>query len=394
MKKLKYKVLGISRNPEESHRQASFLELFYDLCFVAAIAYGATELHHSLAEGHIVDGLISFVAVFFGVWWTWLNYTWYASAYDTDDIPFRIATLIQIIGALIIASGVNLAFKEFDFSIITIGYFVIRISQIYLWIKSAYHDPERKGTSYRYAIGLALAMVGWVTMYFFNDWPLWAWLPMCLFELMVPFWAENKTPTPWHPHHMAERYSLFTIIVLGESVVAATQGLQLAISDTDVNLVEFIPTIFGGLLLLFSMWWIYFFKPSHPILEENKVPVLWGYGHFFIFASGTAVGAALVVAFEHVVHPDHLSDLQVGMFIGMSVIIYLFMVWLLIWRHQIKSILLFGLTLVCALLILASLLTSYSVLCMGISTSLLVVFLELKERKGYWNNGTRRNTLE
>jgi low temperature requirement protein LtrA len=193
---------------------------------------------------------------------------------------------------------------------------------------------------------------------------------------------------------MAERYSLFTIIVLGESVVAATQGLQLAISDTDVNLVEFIPTIFGGLLLLFSMWWIYFFKPSHPILEENKVPVLWGYGHFFIFASGTAVGAALVVAFEHVVHPDHLSDLQVGMFIGMSVIIYLFMVWLLIWRHQIKSILLFGLTLVCALLILASLLTSYSVLCMGISTSLLVVFLELKERKGYWNNGTRRNTLE
>ena len=382
--KSEYKVLNISRNPNESHRQASFLELFYDLCFVAAISYGASELHHSLFEGHIFSGVISFIAVMFAIWWAWLNYTWYSSAYDTEDVPFRLATLIQIIGALVIASGVHKAFKEFDFSIVTIGYFITRISQVYLWIKVAFHDLERQNTAFRYATGLITAMIGWGLMYYFNSWPLWAWIPMCLYELLVPFWAENKKPTPWHPHHMAERYGLFTIIVLGESVIAATHGLEIAIESSGVNFSELLPTIGGGLMLLFSMWWIYFFKPSHSLLERNKVPVFWGYGHFFVFAAITGIGAALVVAFEHIADPEHLSDLQVNFFIAISTILFLVMVWLLIWRHQRRKSLLLGLILLCTFLILASLWAPYPVLFMGLSTSILVLFIEIKESKGYW----------
>lgn len=108
----------LSRNPNESHRQSSFLELFFDLCFVVAIAQAATELHHAISQNHILDGVLGFFMVFFAIWWAWMNFTWFASAYDNDDTIFRIGTFIQIIGALVLAAGVAKGFKEQEYSII------------------------------------------------------------------------------------------------------------------------------------------------------------------------------------------------------------------------------------------------------------------------------------
>jgi low temperature requirement protein LtrA len=99
------------RSPEEAHRAATPLELFFDLVFVVAVAQAGLALHHSLAEGHILEGIIGYTAVFFAIWWAWMNFTWFASAYDCNDVPYRVATFVQLAGALILAAGVPQAFE-------------------------------------------------------------------------------------------------------------------------------------------------------------------------------------------------------------------------------------------------------------------------------------------
>ena len=90
----------IARSPHEAHRTATPLELFFDLVFVVAIAQAASGLHHAVAELHALDGLIGYLMVFFAIWWAWMAFTWFASAYDCDDVPYRLLVFVQIAGAL------------------------------------------------------------------------------------------------------------------------------------------------------------------------------------------------------------------------------------------------------------------------------------------------------
>ena len=101
-----------ARDPAESHRAATPLELLYDLCFVVAIAQAAASLHHAMAEGHAAQGLLGFMLVFFAIWWAWMGFAWFASAFDTDDVPYRLKVLVQIVGVLVLAAGVKRAFEH------------------------------------------------------------------------------------------------------------------------------------------------------------------------------------------------------------------------------------------------------------------------------------------
>ena len=86
------------RDPDEAHRSSTPLELLFDLCFVVAVAQAAGALHHDLSAGEIGHGLVSYLVVFFTIWWPWMNFTWFASAYDTDDVAYRLLTFVQIAG--------------------------------------------------------------------------------------------------------------------------------------------------------------------------------------------------------------------------------------------------------------------------------------------------------
>src|SRR5262245_18496955 len=88
-----------ARGTDEAHRVSTPLERFVDLCFVVAVAQASARLHHALVEGHLAQALLGYPMVFFAIWWAWMNFTWFASAYDTDDVPYRVAVLVQIVGA-------------------------------------------------------------------------------------------------------------------------------------------------------------------------------------------------------------------------------------------------------------------------------------------------------
>ena len=107
-----------ARDRAEAHRTSTPLELLFDLCFVVAIAQAGSELHHGLAAGHVFDAVRGYLLVFFAIWWAWMNFTWFASAYDSDDVPYRLAVFAQMAGALIIAAGVPRAFERQAFGVV------------------------------------------------------------------------------------------------------------------------------------------------------------------------------------------------------------------------------------------------------------------------------------
>lgn len=113
--------------------------------------------------------------------------------------------------------------------------------------------------------------------------------------MLVPWWAERAGEISWHPHHITERYGLFTIIVIGESVLAATLAIQAAVDGGSIP-ASLLTVIGAAPVILFAIWWLSFSRPTHRVLTSNRRAFLWGYGHYFVFGSAAAAVLVLAVA--------------------------------------------------------------------------------------------------
>ena len=158
------------RDPQESHRASTPLELFFDLCFVVAVAAAAATLHHDLTLDHL-DGLVGYAMVFFAIWWAWVNYSWFASAYDTDDIVFRLLTFVVMTGVLVVAAGTPRAAEDQDFGMLVVGYVIMRLAMVPLWLRVAREHPGARRTAQRYAVGITVIQALWIlrTIFFGHD---------------------------------------------------------------------------------------------------------------------------------------------------------------------------------------------------------------------------------
>ncbi len=358
-----------ARSPHEAHRAATPLELFFDLVFVVAIAQAASSLHHAVSEAHVAHGLAGYLMVFFAIWWAWINFTWFASAYDCDDVPYRLMVFVQMTGALIIAAGVPAMFEGHGSTTVTLGYVVMRSAVVAQWLRAASADPLRRKTAHRYALGISTLQIAWLGLLFLPDVWLAGFLILVVFEVLVPVWAERAAPTPWHPHHIAERYGLLTLIVLGESILAAMIAVQSALAGGE-RLAALAPTIVGGLLVVCSMWWVYFDRPVHDLLTNFRKVFLWGYGHYAVFASAAAVGAGLAVNVDYVTGHSKISAVVAGYAVAIPAAAYLSCLWLLHDRPEYRRTRAFGpLT---AVLILLSPFTGHGVLMTGLVLAALV----------------------
>lgn len=313
------------RDPDEWHRASTPLELLFDLTFVVAVAQAGTQLHHALAAGHAGHAVAGYVLVFFGIWWAWVNFTWFASAYDTDDVPYRLLTLLQMGGVLVFAAGIPLAFEHFDFTIVVIGYVVMRLALVTQWLRAAAEHPAGRAATLRYAGGVTLVQLCWVGR---------LWLPglvgvigfvvLVAAELAVPAWAEFAgRSTPWHPDHITERYGLFTIIVLGEAVAATMTAVQQAMAAGGVSGGLLFAAV-AGLVLVFVLWWSYF-KHASPrqVRQSLRVTFAWAYAHYAVFAAVAALGAGLQVVIGTVRHETPVSPVFAAFTVALPAAIFL-----------------------------------------------------------------------
>ncbi|MDN5873043.1 MAG: low temperature requirement protein A [Sinobacteraceae bacterium] len=283
------------RDIHELHRTATPLELLFDLTFVVAIALAAAELHHGLAEHHVFSAYAGFLGAFFGIWWAWVNYTWYASAYDNDDIAFRLLTMVQMVGVLVFAVGIPGIFDGQWEGVIG-GYVLMRLALVVQWLLAAHGDRQRRRTCLRYAIGVSIVQVLWVAWLWVPD--AWSGIALAVFvvgELLVPGWAERAERTPWHPHHIAERFGLLVIITLGECVLGAANAIA-SLWRVDGWSGDLALVGMASMLLILCLWWMYFQLPSGAALQRHREwAFAWGYGHFFLFLGLAAMGAGLEV---------------------------------------------------------------------------------------------------
>ena len=323
-----------ARATDEPHRVSSPLELLFDLTFVVAIAGLTAQLGHAIAAGHVLAELAPFFQVFFAIWWAWMNFTWFASSYDTDDVPYRLLTMVQMAGVLVLAAGVPAAFEDSDFRVVTLGYLVMRIGLVAQWVRAGLEDPASRATAFRYAAGITVVQALWLLRLVLAEagvLPEASLLPvfvvLVVLELAVPPWAERTRRTSWHAHHIAERYGLFTIILLGESVFAASTGVQAAFAAGGLG-TSFVTISLGGLVLLFALWWLYFLEPSgRGLADYRDRSYLWGYAHYGIFAALAAVGAGLEVAVEQTAHHLEVSAVAVAYAVAVPVGGFLLLLW-------------------------------------------------------------------
>src|SRR6185437_5337394 len=227
-----WKLPMTGRDTAEPHRSSTPLELLFDLTFVVAVGRVAAELAHSIAADQLWHGLASYLMVFFAIWWAWVNFTWFASAFDTDDVGYRMLTLLQMAGVLVVAASVPPAFEHNDLTGVVIGYVIMRIALVAQRLRAAVQDPDHRRTALRYARAVTVLQVCWVLRLLLPDeLGAPAFVLLVLLEVLVPAWAERFESTSWHPGHIAERHGLFTLIVLGESVLAASNALAVAYAE-------------------------------------------------------------------------------------------------------------------------------------------------------------------
>ncbi len=178
-----------------------------------------------------------FLQVFFAIWWAWMNFTWFASSFDTDDVPYRLLTLVQMAGVLVLAAGVPAASTDDDFAPSRSATRSCGSVSSPSGFGRAARSLRSRATARRYVLGITLAEVAWVLRWRSTRpacCPAWSGPGLLRARRLragVPLWAERARPTNWHPHHIAERYGLFAIILLGEGVLAASMGFDEALAE-------------------------------------------------------------------------------------------------------------------------------------------------------------------
>ncbi|MCK0116340.1 low temperature requirement protein A [Isoptericola sp. S6320L] len=328
------------RDPAQTHRAATPLELLFDLVFVVAFAVAGEQAAHLIAEGHVPAGVIGFAFAVFAIVWAWINFTWFASAFDTDDWLYRLTTMVQMIGVVVLALGLPEMFRsidggqQVDNEVMVAGYVVMRLAMLAQWLRVARQSPTYRPVALVYATALVVAQLGWVLL---------AVLPvsvgqffllgagMVLVETAGPVLGERRPVadasgrrgTPWHPHHVAERYGLLIIITLGEGVIGTVASLSAVVEHSGWS-VDAVLVCVAGVALTFGLWWTYFLTPAGDLLARHRGRSFgWGYGHLVVFGSLAAVGAGLHVVAYWLEGEAHLSDVGALLAVAVPVLVFL-----------------------------------------------------------------------
>jgi len=307
----------LGRDPDEAHRQATSLELLFDLTFVVAFGIAGEQFAHLYADAHYAAGLLAFSFATFAIVWAWISYSWFASAFGTEDWVFRLLTMLQMVGVVVLALGLPQMFHAVDAGhhlgneVMVGGYVVMRVAMVFQWLRAARGDSAYRAACLAYAVGISIAQCGWVVMAVARPSLAQATalaLVLIAFEFTTPWFAERRRGgTPWHAGHIAERYGLLTIITLGEGVIGTVASLS-AVVDEHGWSVEAVLVALAGTGLTFGLWWMYFIVPSEQVLTRYRNRALgWGYGHIPLFGALAATGAGLHVAAFYIDGDAHIA---------------------------------------------------------------------------------------
>ncbi len=296
----------VGRDPHEPGRVATPLELLYDLCFAVAFGIAGSQFAHYFSEHSYGIALTGFAFAVFAICWTWIQFSWFASAFDPDDWLYRVTVMVQMVGVVVVALGLPVAFHSMheghglDIRVMVSGYVVIRLAQLANWFRLYLQAPEYRSACIRNIAAVLVSQALWLALAFAHlDLATMAWLLpiLIVLETTGPIIGEGRGEgTPWHSHHITERFSLLAIITLGEGVIGTVASVNAAQAGVKWTW-EPVVLIVSGLLLVFGMWWVYFIVPwAEVIVERPRSRFVFSYGHILVLGTIAGTGATLHIA--------------------------------------------------------------------------------------------------
>jgi low temperature requirement protein LtrA len=274
---------------QEGHRQATWLELFYDLVFVVAVG----QLGHRLASHHDAAGVWAFIGLFVPLWWTWASYTFYADRYDTDDLGQRVLAVAQMVSITLMAASIG---AEDSLTSFAVAFVLAWLVLLAMYWRAYRHIADSRELVGGYVQGFATGLAFWVVSIWVpgpTKYVLWA-VGLAI-QLYTPWRVrEIQKKVPLSVSHLPERFGLFTILVLGEAFVAVVGALS-------HGHWEFALTVGGilGVLVASAMWWLYFDNQEGRVVRRRKgqrkawQPTVWIYSHLPLVIAITSMGIGL-----------------------------------------------------------------------------------------------------
>ncbi len=279
-------------------RAVGWLELFYDLVYVATLI----QVGNFLSDNLTLLGFGQFLVMMFVVWWAWTGETIYQNRFVSDDWLHRLLIFIQIAGVATIGLSVSEAFGELSVQF-TIGYVLVRLVMIVLYIRAYTAHAASRSQSVNFIIGFGGAIAIWLGALFLPEAYHWAaWLVAIVFEIV--FFSRSTLLAERNQwgidiHHAVERFGIFTIIVLGEAFVKVLEDSQGAALGADQILFGIV-----GLVVLYSLWWLYFSDTAGMVWDKLSAvkAITWGYGHLVLSIGLVAFGVAVKKLFAETIH--------------------------------------------------------------------------------------------
>jgi low temperature requirement protein LtrA len=247
----------------------------------------------------------------------------------------RVATMVQMVGVIVLALGLQPAFASIDHGdvlnnhVMVAGYVVMRVPMVFLWARAARHDPPRRQAAMAYIWTISISQTCWVLLAVV-DLPIRETFAIAAaligVEMLGPYLAERRYGgTPWHAHHIAERYGLLVIITLGEGIIGTVASINAVVHGAQGWSVEAGVVAFAGVGLIFATWWTYFAIPWADVLAVHRErSFVWGYGHIVVFAALAAIGGGLHVAASYLDHETAIGLTGTVLATAIPVAIYIF----------------------------------------------------------------------
>jgi low temperature requirement protein LtrA len=288
-----------------SERRTSPIELLWDLVFVFAV----TQVS-ALLSGHLSwSGLGRAMIVLALVWWAWSAFVWAVNAQEEETPILRVILLAGMVLVFIAGLAIPRAFGP-QARLFAFAYSGVRLLHLGL-----YADAARRGQASARAIagfgatvlaGIALLIVG----SFLGGWHRDVlWSAAVAIDYAGPGWLTRERLRGLQElavAHFAERYALFVIICLGESIVAIGVGA----SGRALN-AERVAAVTLGLLTIAGLWWTYFERSASLAEERIRAqanPVLaaadaYSYLHLLLVAGIIIFAVGVKLSIAHAASP-------------------------------------------------------------------------------------------
>ncbi|VAV91356.1 Low temperature requirement protein A [hydrothermal vent metagenome] len=256
-------------------RHATWLELFFDLIFVVAIAKAAHVLQYQHNGQISAITYLKYLLILIPVWWAWVGATLYANRFAGDDLVQRLLSFAQMFCVIILAAHINTDFDSY-YEGFLFSYLAIRLLTIAMYVRASTKMPKTRHVSNYLALAFGAGALISLSSLLFDGVLRYVILYAGIgFDMLMPLLAKKRLRTvPVHAHHLPERFGLLTIILLGESILSLANSFDIL----SWSLFSILMAA-SGFVMACGLWVIYFDKLDKQITGKEL-----GHGHRIIYS--------------------------------------------------------------------------------------------------------------